>query len=407
MKLKLTAFLILTCSIAFAQERNVIEINPKPSITHVAGQTVMVNGNFGLSIALRNKFLFIGNYSAITGGKIPNTLDTSTLIVAGSAGSETYKLRNIQVNKDADDDNLWFTGATPNAVTTASLVGYDYSRTLVKYDNATPYQIRSIGILKDGETLTQSELNSVHSYFQLSMFWGGTLNINGYFKENRTISEPAVLFAKVKEANKDKLLLTFSEHLYSGSVPATTAFSISGNTISGVAIADSILTITVGTPYTCEDSVAVTYTKPVANPLQSVGGNKIASFANQHVTNELTELYGPELINQSTWYTMAYWTSVGAGWAQESTHLVKTGAAQFLRKDNFWTIGVVYKVKITIETVTAGTLNAPYNGSGTTHQYTTTGTYVYNHTCATNTAVYIYDLSWKGRITALSIKRVL
>jgi hypothetical protein len=70
-------------------------------------------------------------------------------------------------------------------VTTAEIIGYDFTKTFVKYDDSIPYQIREIIILKSGESLTTDEMNSIRVYMRLSIWWDNTLNAYGNVKGNR------------------------------------------------------------------------------------------------------------------------------------------------------------------------------------------------------------------------------
>jgi len=149
---------------------------------------------------LKDKFLFLGDYSAISGGKMPNKVGSDWLTVSGSAGLETFQCPNTAPYIAADTDFIWFnTSATNRTVTTAELIGYDLQRTPVKYDDTTPYQIRMIAIIKSGETFTQPQLNDLFKWFQLSIFWNNSLNANGHVKGNRIgqsifpIDAPAIL----------------------------------------------------------------------------------------------------------------------------------------------------------------------------------------------------------------------
>ena len=48
----------------------------------------------------------------------------------------------------ADTDYIWFkTDSSQRTTTTAELIGYDFTRTIVKYANVTPYAIEAIMIL--------------------------------------------------------------------------------------------------------------------------------------------------------------------------------------------------------------------------------------------------------------------
>ena len=139
-----------------------------------------------------SKFLFLGYYSQITGGHMPNILDSGAtyLTVSGSAGSETYQCPNTADYIAADTDYIWFkTNAAQRTTTTAELVGYDLQRSPVKYDDASPYQIRMIGILKSTATLSSAELDALSFNFNLPLFWTGSFNDYGYVKENRAFEQ--------------------------------------------------------------------------------------------------------------------------------------------------------------------------------------------------------------------------
>jgi len=139
--------------------------------------------------SLKSKFLFLGNYSSITGGKLYNTLGIDYLTVSGSVGNETYQCPNTTPYINADIDYIWFNSDTSQRTTsTIELISYDFSSTLIKYNDVTPYSIRIICIVKSGEVLTTSEVNIIHNYFQLSIFWSGVTNFNGHIKGNREAS---------------------------------------------------------------------------------------------------------------------------------------------------------------------------------------------------------------------------
>lgn len=92
--------------------------------------------------------------------------------------------------QNADEDNLWFdSGGTLRDVTVEELYSYDFTRTFVDFDDSSPHNVNAIGILKSGEILTESELNAVHDYFKLPLFWSGTLNAYGVLKANRTFEK--------------------------------------------------------------------------------------------------------------------------------------------------------------------------------------------------------------------------
>lgn len=86
-----------------------------------------------------------------------------------------------------DTDNLWFTAGVPNSVSVSDLADSDYSRTLVKCSHEDPYDITAIGLLRNALTLTASQTNQIHQYFQLWIYWSGYYNDYGYLKDNRLL----------------------------------------------------------------------------------------------------------------------------------------------------------------------------------------------------------------------------
>jgi hypothetical protein len=139
--------------------------------------------------AIKAKFLFWGKVSDISGGQMPNKVTGATdhLDVTGSPATYVCPNTAPYIAADHDHDSIWFkTDETPRTTTTAELIGYDFARTLVKYDNATPYTIREIIILKDGETLTTAEMNFMRDYMDLSTWWDDTLSLFGNLKGNRS-----------------------------------------------------------------------------------------------------------------------------------------------------------------------------------------------------------------------------
>lgn len=136
--------------------------------------------------SLKAKLLFYGFYSDIIDGKMFNKLGSDWLTVAGNAGSETYQCPNTDPYIAADTDHIWFkTDESQRSTTTSELVSYDLQRTPVKYDDATPYQIRMIAIIKAGEIFTASERDSLFKWFELPILWDNSLNQFGHVKGNR------------------------------------------------------------------------------------------------------------------------------------------------------------------------------------------------------------------------------
>ena len=137
-------------------------------------------------------FLFFGETSKITGGKLYNQVSGATdyITVAGSAGSETYQCPNTAAYIAADTDYIWFkTNTSQRTATTAELIGYDLQRTPVKYDDDLPNTIGWIGILKSTTVLTAIERNNLFLSFHLPIMWDNSWNDYGVMKNNRSIIE--------------------------------------------------------------------------------------------------------------------------------------------------------------------------------------------------------------------------
>lgn len=143
----------------------------------------------GLPYTIKNKLLFLGNYSSIVDGKMPNALGSDWLTVNGVAGSETYQCPNTPEYKSADKDLYWFDFSGARAVTSSDMVSYDLNRTFIYYNGSSPFNIISIAIAKQDAIFTQEELDTITKYFHLSIFWSGGIEIYGEIKNNAILGK--------------------------------------------------------------------------------------------------------------------------------------------------------------------------------------------------------------------------
>ena len=87
------------------------------------------------------------------------------------------------------------------------------------------------------------------------------------------------------------LVVTFSETLDTGSVPAPNAFHVTVGSArwnvasGGVAIDGADVTLTLPSAVAGGDTVKVRYTRPSANPLKDIAGIEVKTFADRDVTN--------------------------------------------------------------------------------------------------------------------------
>ena len=107
-----------------------------------------------------------------------------------ATSAATFDCPNNAIFIANDTDNLWINkNEESRGVEVSELIGYDFARTIVWYDNDAPHHIRAIMILKSTVTLTAAQINKMHTDFRLSMFWSGVLNVNGFVKENRGLAQ--------------------------------------------------------------------------------------------------------------------------------------------------------------------------------------------------------------------------
>lgn len=134
------------------------------------------------------------------------------------------------------------------------------------------------------------------------------------------ITAPTLSSATVEDANKDKIVLTYNESLDTGSVPATGDFSVSGGkSVSSVAIAGAVVTLTVSSAYAYGNTITVSYTKG-SNPIQDASGNNAGNLSSQSVTNNISAPASEEAI---AWTSASNATISGA----DVTSTAGSGAA--------------------------------------------------------------------------------
>ena len=142
-----------------------------------------------------------GNYGQV---RTANGVYTDIFVATGtnlffhsSVGPTTLDLDNVHgrmILMDdyviTDIDYLWLAadGTSRNKVSSFELVNFDFSRTLVKYENISPFTIVFFGILKSDAVFTADELNALYEILNLSVWWSNALSIYGTIKENRLLA---------------------------------------------------------------------------------------------------------------------------------------------------------------------------------------------------------------------------
>jgi len=345
--------------------------------------------------ASQPEVLFFGLYSDISGGQMPNRVPGATdyLTVAGAVGSETYQCPNTAPYIAADTDYIWFqTDTTQRTTTTAELIGYDFTRTIIKYDNTTPYALRWIMILSE-----DYDTPSMRNSFDLSIWWSNVLSSYGSVKGNRA-SEQSIW------RSPSELVLT----VISGGVQIDwedTSLGVAETEIWGQSD---------GGAYALIDTVVagiITYddtTAPVDMRYYKLRFKYGSTYGKYSDVISITML-SAEMINQATWAAvgLAYWdTKTGA--VGDGTKITFDGGTANVKKNAFWILGRTYRIR-TSWVVTSGNINDFYSYA-LPHVRSASGDYDYIYDDQLDTQVECYcsvGQDFIGELTAVSIKEVL
>jgi hypothetical protein len=101
---------------------------------------------------------------------------------------------------------------------------------------------------------------------------------------------PAVSSASVANSTPTVLNINMTEAMDTGSVPAASAFTVSGHTVSSVAITGSTINLTLATPFVFGEAArTVSYTQPGTNNARDLATtpNLLANFSAQAITNNV------------------------------------------------------------------------------------------------------------------------
>ncbi len=144
-------------------------------------------------------------------------------------------------------------------------------------------------------TLTLGAPVAAGQRVRVSYLGGGVRDVQGnrlasfstYMEVTNITAPPEFVSAKV---NGTKLTLAFDEPLDAGSAPAPGDFYVTAGgarrNVAGVAIDGASVMLTLDSAVAWgESAVRVGYTRPASNPLRDRGGNEVASFPDQAVTN--------------------------------------------------------------------------------------------------------------------------
>lgn len=99
---------------------------------------------------------------------------------------------------------------------------------------------------------------------------------------------PTVNTAAVANSTPTIVAITASETLDGAYVPAASAFTVTGHTVSSVAVSAAVINLTVTPAFTNGEAArTVSYTPPGTNNIRDAAGNQMLQFTNQAITNNV------------------------------------------------------------------------------------------------------------------------
>ena len=269
--------------------------NNAQTVTVTGVDDAVFDGSQMYTIELAAATSMDGNYNNLdpVDVNVSNTDDDAaptsiTLTVQPSSLSEGDSATDVTVTATFDG------GTTVSAATTVTLSlggtadsGTDYSATAptitIAAGAATGTATFSITPIEDA--LGEGDENIEVSGTATGGF-PGTVNSATVTLTDNDADMTAPTFVSA-EVNGNRLVLTYSEALDGGSVPATMAFTLGGTSasVNTVAISGTMVTLSLSAAVASTDVVTVTYTVPDTSPLQDVAGNDAVALSMRSVTN--------------------------------------------------------------------------------------------------------------------------
>ena len=154
------------------------------------------------------------------------------------------------------------------------------------------------------------------NFIQPTGIWGG--DIFDCSKNKGSVSSATLLSATIENADRKSIVLTFSEVLDESIIPTIAAFVMGGNTVASFTVSGAVVTVVGTTNYYYYDVATISYTVPQDVFLRTLSGNKILSFANHAVTNNLslTHSINDSFTDTNAVRLQAHTMNYGAGWTE-------------------------------------------------------------------------------------------
>jgi hypothetical protein len=99
---------------------------------------------------------------------------------------------------------------------------------------------------------------------------------------------PTLLSASVSDVARSTVAIAVSESLDAGFVPAASAFTVGGHTVSAVGVSGSTISLTVSAPFANGEAArTVAYAQPGTNNIRDTSGNLLANSSGLAITNNV------------------------------------------------------------------------------------------------------------------------
>jgi hypothetical protein len=119
-------------------------------------------------------------------------------------------------------------------------------------------------------------------------FWVTYLQeLNAVLVTSADTTAPTITSAVIQSAANTVVRLTYSEALSIPSIPAASAFTVTGKTVASVSITGSVVSLTCSTAFVSTDVVTVSYTPPTTGKIQDTSGNNAIALSGYSVTNNI------------------------------------------------------------------------------------------------------------------------
>lgn len=208
----------------------------------------------------------------------------------------------IQIPFTSYYNDLGTISFSQNRLTASGTATYVSSATLTpNTTNARPGATSLVRVIANGTTPTLSAFK-LTTGSQNFVPTSGTTNILGFFYDGLSywltmfqetgatpldIIAPTLVSASIADNNRTQLVLTYNEALDTGAGLGASDFTISGKTISSLAVSGSAITATVSAPFVYSDVVTITGgSGKIRDAALNISGN----LSSQAVTNNITNL---------------------------------------------------------------------------------------------------------------------